>query len=55
VLALVETARNRGYQAINSELVTSYWQLGESISRKIDSAEWGDGVLTATTRGSRRC
>jgi hypothetical protein len=45
VLALVETARSRGYQAINSELVTSYWQLGESISRKIDSAEWGDGVV----------
>ncbi len=45
LLALIETARNRGYQAINSELVTSYWQLGEYINRKIDSAEWGDGVV----------
>jgi hypothetical protein len=33
VLALIETARNRGYRPIKSELVTSYWQLGEYISR----------------------
>ncbi|HKY38634.1 MAG TPA: DUF1016 N-terminal domain-containing protein [Polyangiaceae bacterium] len=45
VLALVETARNRAYQAINSELVTLYWQLGEHISQKIQNAEWGDGVV----------
>jgi hypothetical protein len=45
VLALIETARNRAYQAINSELVTLYWQLGEHISQKIENAEWGDGVV----------
>jgi hypothetical protein len=45
VLALIETARNRAYQAINSELVTLYWQLGEHISQGIENAEWGDGVV----------
>lgn len=45
VLTLIETARNRAYQAINSELVTLYWQLGEHISQKIENAEWGDGVV----------
>ena len=44
VLALIETARNRAYQAINSELVTLYWQLGEHISQKIENAEWGAGA-----------
>ncbi len=45
VIALIETARARGYQAVNTELVEHYWELGEYISRKIASAEWGDGVV----------
>lgn len=45
VLALIEGARARAYQAVNAELVTLYWQLGEFISNKIARAEWGDGVV----------
>ena len=45
VLALIEAARARAYQAVNTELVGLYWQLGEYISGKIASAEWGDGVV----------
>jgi predicted nuclease of restriction endonuclease-like (RecB) superfamily len=45
VLTLIEAARSRVYQAVNAELVTLYWQLGEYISRKIASAEWGAGVV----------
>jgi predicted nuclease of restriction endonuclease-like (RecB) superfamily len=45
VLDLIETARGRAYQAVNTELVGLYWQLGEYISKKIASAEWGDGVV----------
>ncbi len=44
VVALVKAARGRAYEAVNSELVSLYWQLGEHISRKIASAEWGDGI-----------
>ncbi len=45
VLALIEAARNRAYQVVNTELVTLYWQLGEYISKKIETAEWGDSVV----------
>ncbi len=45
VLALIEAARGRAYRAVNTELVTLYWQIGEYISKKIKSAEWGDGVV----------
>jgi len=45
VLALVEAARRRAYRAVNTHLVELYWQLGEYISKKIASAEWGDGVV----------
>src|SRR5262249_41614158 len=45
VVTLIDAARSRAYQAVNTELVTRYWQLGEYISAKIASAEWGDGVV----------
>jgi len=45
VIALIEAARGRAYQAVNAELVSLYWQLGEYINRKIANAEWGDGVV----------
>lgn len=45
VLALIHAARVRAYQAVNTELVGLYWQLGEYISKKIASAEWGDAVV----------
>lgn len=45
VLKLIEAARRRAYEAVNTELVSLYWQMGEYISRKIASAEWGDGVV----------
>ena len=45
VLALIQSARSRAYQAVNTELVGLYWQVGEYISRKLVSAEWGDGVV----------
>src|SRR5689334_11063196 len=45
VVALIEAARSRAYQAVNAELVMLYWQLGEYISKKLASAEWGDGVV----------
>ena len=55
VLALIEAARGRAYQAVNTELVDLYWQLGAYLSQKIESAEWGDGVVDelATTIARR--
>lgn len=50
VLSLIERARGRAYQAVNSELVGLYWQLGEYLSRKLESAEWGDGVVEELSR-----
>ena len=45
VLELIDAARRRAYQAVNNELVGLYWKLGEYISKKIASAEWGDSVV----------
>ena len=46
VIKLIEAARQKSFQAVNVALIDLYWQIGETISRKIENAEWGDGVVS---------
>lgn len=46
VINLIEAARDRAFQSVNSTLIDLYWQVGEYISVKLDLAVWGDGVVT---------
>lgn len=41
IVQLIENARKRTYQAVNTSLIELYWQVGEYISHKVQSAEWG--------------
>lgn len=50
VLSLIEEARGRAYQAVNTELVGLYWDLGAYLSRKLERAEWGAGVVEELAR-----
>nr|WP_223485643.1 PDDEXK nuclease domain-containing protein [Pseudomonas sp. A-RE-19] len=45
ITQLIVTARQRAVQAVNTELIELHWQVGAYISRKIEAAEWGDGVV----------
>ena len=45
ILFLILAARQRAFQAVNVELIDLYWQVGQTVSRKIEAAEWGDGVV----------
>jgi predicted nuclease of restriction endonuclease-like (RecB) superfamily len=45
VVGLIQQARQRAYQAVNTELVGLYWQIGGHISAKLAAAEWGEGVV----------
>lgn len=45
VTSLIEAARQKAFHAVNTALIDLYWHVGETISRKIKSAEWGDGVV----------
>lgn len=47
---MIQAARGRALQAVNSELVELYWQVGRFISRKIESAAWGEGVVEELAR-----
>lgn len=45
VLGLIDAARTRAVAAVNTTLIELYWSIGEYISRKIESAAWGEGVV----------
>jgi predicted nuclease of restriction endonuclease-like (RecB) superfamily len=45
IVALIAAARQRAVQAVNSQIIDLYWQVGATISHKIAAAEWGDGVI----------
>ncbi len=46
IAQLISVARQRAFQSVNTTLIELYWQVGATISRKIEAAEWGDGVVT---------
>lgn len=46
VIRLIESAKQQAYKAVNTALIDVYWQIGQLISHKIASAEWGDGVVS---------
>ncbi|MFJ4456794.1 YhcG family protein [Pseudomonas sp. NPDC089392] len=46
VLGLIQDARQRAVQAVNTQLIDLYWQVGAYISRKLERAEWGDSVVS---------
>ena len=43
--AIIITHKNRAYQAVNTELITTYWEVGKYVSGKIKKAEWGTNVV----------
>ena len=55
VVGLIEQARMRAYQAVNTELVGLYWQIGEYISGKLAAAGWGEGVVDSHRRSIWLC
>lgn len=44
--ALIAQAKFRAVQAVNTLLIDLYWQVAQTISRKIAQAKWSDGVVT---------
>lgn len=50
IVRLIEIARQRAYQVVNTTLIDLYWQIGEYLSRKLETAEWGDGVVEQLAR-----
>ncbi len=46
VVTLIERARGRALHAVNTELIDLYWRVGGFISRKLETAVWGQSVVS---------
>lgn len=45
VIKMIHQARYNAIKNVNAALVKLYWSIGEYISNKLSSAEWGDSVV----------
>ena len=45
VYSIIAAHRNRVVQMVNNESLLMIWEVGGYVSKKISSAEWGDGVV----------
>ena len=54
VVEMIQAARGRAVAAVNTALIDLYWQVGEYISRKLETAAWGEGVVDDLARYIQR-
>lgn len=45
IISLIQKSRHNALKAVNKELISLYWQVGEYINSKIESADWGDSTI----------
>ncbi len=45
IVRMIHEARYNAIKGVNAELVKLYWNVGEYISKKLKTAEWGDAVV----------
>lgn len=45
IIQIIKISRTNAIRAVNSELINLYWKIGEHISLKVESSEWGKSVV----------
>ena len=50
IIGLIQSAHARALQTVNTELIDLYWSVGRYISRKVETAAWGEGVVDELAR-----
>lgn len=45
IIELIKQSRAAAIKAVNTELITLYWNIGQHISKRVESAEWGQSVV----------
>jgi len=46
ILPKIREARDRALNDVNKEQINLYWQIGKYISGKVNTEEWGKGIVT---------
>lgn len=43
--SIISFHREKAYQAVNTEVILTNWEVGKYVSNKLQNAEWGTGVV----------
>ncbi len=46
VVKLIQSSRNAALRSVNKALIELYWKIGQYISQRVASEDWGKGVVT---------
>jgi len=46
IRSLISIAKENSFRAVNTELITLYWNIGKYISQKIEKSEWGKAIVS---------
>ena len=50
VFSIIKEHRQNAYRRINEELVTMYYEIGEFLSKKIESEKWGSKIIDTLSK-----
>ena len=50
VISIIERARENAFRAVNHELISMYWKIGQFLSKKITANNWGKSVVKEFSR-----
>ena len=45
LLSIIERARENAYRAVNRELISMYWEVGQQVSEKVREGGWGKSTV----------
>lgn len=45
VIRLIKKARSNAFQAVNTEMINLYWNIGEYISKRVEVQAWGKSIV----------
>ncbi len=45
IISLIQSAKEKAFLTVNTILIDLYWNIGEYISKKIKSAQWGESIV----------
>lgn len=45
IIQIIKNSRNSAVKAVNTEIISLYWKIGEHISIKVKESEWGKSVV----------
>ena len=45
ILTIIDNARENAFRAVNRELISMYWDIGEYVSRRVAQDDWGKSIV----------